>query len=190
MDVDTLEPGVDFVERIRSAVGSADALLVVIGRGWLNAESQNGERRLDDPGDFVRLEIGIALRGDPVVVPVLVGGATMPAEDELPPDLALLARRNAVTLADADWRSGLARLAKWRTAASGALIALGCFLSLLWAARYIGFPVWRLGDAGSIAPGGFIGAAGGLAILVGGLYAHARARAGRMRSVGRTQEVS
>lgn len=110
MDVDNLEPGVDFVERIQAAVGSADALLVVIGRGWLNAKNLDGERRLDDPEDFVRVEVGLALHGDPVVIPVLVGGATMPTEEELPADLALLARRNALTLVDADWRSGLAKL--------------------------------------------------------------------------------
>ena len=110
MDVDTLEPGVDFVERINSAVGAADALLVVVGRGWLNAKNLDGERRLDDPKDFVRLEVGTALSGDPVVIPVLVGGATMPQEEELPPELAKLARRNAVTLSDADWRAGMGRL--------------------------------------------------------------------------------
>lgn len=110
MDVDTLEPGVDFVERINSAVGGADALLVIVGRGWLSAKNLDGERRLDDPKDFVRLEVGTALHGDPVVIPVLVGGATMPQEQELPEDLALLARRNAVTLSDTDWRAGMGRL--------------------------------------------------------------------------------
>ena len=110
MDVDTLEPGVDFVERLHSAVGTADAVLVVIGRGWLNASNLDGERRLDDPEDFVRLEVGLALTGAPVVIPVLVGGATMPSEDDLPPELVQLARRNALTMIDSDWRSGLARL--------------------------------------------------------------------------------
>ena len=110
MDVDTLEPGVDFVERLHSAVGTADAVLVVIGRGWLNAKNLDGERRLDDPEDFVRLEVGLALTGEPVVIPVLVGGATMPSEDDLPPELVKLARRNALTMIDSDWRSGLARL--------------------------------------------------------------------------------
>ena len=110
MDVDTLEPGVDFVERLHSAVGTADAVLVVIGRGWVNAKNLDGERRLDNPEDFVRLEVGLALTGEPVVIPVLVGGATMPTEDELPSELAQLARRNALTLIDADWRSGQARL--------------------------------------------------------------------------------
>ena len=110
MDVDALEPGVDFVERLHSAVVTADAVLVVIGRGWLNANNLDGERRLDDPEDFVRLEVGLALTGDPVVIPVLVGGATMPSEDDLPPELVQLARRHALTMIDADWRSGLGRL--------------------------------------------------------------------------------
>lgn len=110
MDVDTLEPGVDFVERLHTAVGTADAVLVVIGRGWANAKDLDGGRRLDDPEDFVRLEVGLALTGEPIVIPVLVGGATMPTEDDLPPELVQLARRNALTMIDADWRSGLARL--------------------------------------------------------------------------------
>jgi hypothetical protein len=87
MDVGTLEPGTNFVKKIESAVGSADALLVVIGRGWLTAKNVDGERRLDDPEDFVRLEVALALAGEAVVIPVLVGGAVMPAEEDLPPDL-------------------------------------------------------------------------------------------------------
>jgi hypothetical protein len=110
MDVVALEPGVDFVERLHSAIGTADAVLVVIGRGWLSAKDLDGGRRLDDPEDFVRLEVGLALTGEPVVIPVLVGGATMPTEDDLPPELIQLARRNALTMIDSDWRSGLARL--------------------------------------------------------------------------------
>jgi hypothetical protein len=110
MDVDTLEPGVDFAERIHSAVAAADVLLVVIGRGWLDARNLDGERRLDDRADWVRLEVAVALSGEPVVIPVLVGGATMPRREQLPPDLAPLARRNAVRLVDADWRSDVARL--------------------------------------------------------------------------------
>jgi hypothetical protein len=108
--VDTLEPGVDYVDSIHSAVAGADALLVVIGRGWTSAKNLEGARRLDDPGDFVRLEVAMALNGEPVVIPVLVGGAAMPDEEDLPSDLVLLARRNALTMIDADWHSGMARL--------------------------------------------------------------------------------
>jgi hypothetical protein len=110
MDVDAIEPGVDFVERIEAAIGSADALVVVIGRGWLTATDARGRRRLDDPEDFVRIEVGSALRRDTRVIPVLVGGATMPTQEELPGILAELARRNSLTVSDLDWRSGIGRL--------------------------------------------------------------------------------
>ena len=110
MDIGTLEPGTNFVKKIESAVGSADALLVVIGRGWLDARNVDGERRLDDPEDFVRLEVALALAGEAVVIPVLVGGAVMPADEDLPPDLVPLAHRHALTLFDTDWRSGQDRL--------------------------------------------------------------------------------
>jgi uncharacterized membrane protein YidH (DUF202 family) len=110
MDVGALKPGADFVEHIHAAVGTADAFLVVIGRGWLNAKDEDGGRRLDDPDDFVRTEVALALAGKPVVIPVLVGGAVMPDDEELPPDLVPLAHRHAVTLLHEDWEAGIARL--------------------------------------------------------------------------------
>ena len=61
MDVDTLELGLDFVEGIEHAIGSAGVLLAVIGRSWIRVEDEHGKRRLDDPNDFVRLEIAGAL---------------------------------------------------------------------------------------------------------------------------------
>jgi hypothetical protein len=110
MDVGALKAGDDFVEHIHSAVGSAAAFIVVIGRGWLNARDEDGARRLDDPADFVRTEVALALAGKPVVIPVLVGGAVMPDEEDLPPDLVELAHRHAVTLVHEDWEAGIARL--------------------------------------------------------------------------------
>lgn len=110
MDVDTLEPGVDFVQRIEESVGSADVLIAVIGRSWASAVDENGNRRLDEPDDFVRLEVGGALRRDIRVIPVLVNGAKMPQAEELPEDLDGLARRNGLEIADTDWRSGTERL--------------------------------------------------------------------------------
>lgn len=110
MDVDTIEPGADFVARIEDAVGSAAALLVVMGRGWVDAKDQLGRRRLDDPEDFVRLEVASALQRNVRVIPVLVGGATMPESEQLPAVLAGLSRRNALVVSDLDWRAGMARL--------------------------------------------------------------------------------
>ena len=79
-------------------------MLVVVGPHWLAATDAQGRRRLDDPGDFVRLEIELALAGGVAVVPVLVEGAKMPAAAELPPSLAAFARCQAVELSDQRWR--------------------------------------------------------------------------------------
>ncbi len=110
MDVDTLEPGVDFVQRIEESVGSADVLIAVIGRGWASAVDESGHRKLDNPHDFVRIEVGGALRRNIRVIPVLVAGARMPTAEELPDDLDALTRRNGLEISDTDWRSGTERL--------------------------------------------------------------------------------
>ena len=110
MDVDTLEPGIDFIQRIEESIGSADVLIAVIGRGWASAVDESGRRRLDDPHDFVRIEVGGALRREIRVIPVLVGGARMPEAEELPDDLDALTRRNGLEISDTDWRSGTERL--------------------------------------------------------------------------------
>ena len=96
-DVDSIEPGEDFVERITAAVASCDVLLALIGEEWLTIANEGG-RRLDDPKDFVRLEIEAALARDVRVVPVLVDDAVMPEAEALPPSLAPLARRQALEL--------------------------------------------------------------------------------------------
>lgn len=103
-DVDAMKPGADFTERIGEAVGSCEALLAVIGKDWLSARGPRGGRRIDEPRDWVRLEIAAALARDILVVPVLVENARMPTEDELPEDLRPLARRNAMDLTDHRWR--------------------------------------------------------------------------------------
>jgi TonB family protein len=112
MDVDTLEPGVDFIEAIEQAVGSCEVLIVVIGREWLTVKDAAGRRRLDDPADFVRLEVETALERKIRVIPVLVQGAPMPRAEELPPSLARLSRRNAIEISDARWAYDVDRLAR------------------------------------------------------------------------------
>ena len=108
MDLE-MAPGVDFVERITTAVGACRVLLVVIGPQW--AGERDGHSRIADPADFVRLEVETALgAADVTVIPVLVEGAGMPAPEELPPELQSLARRNAIELSDLRWRYDCQRL--------------------------------------------------------------------------------
>ena len=96
-DVDSIEPGDDFAAAIEEAVGACAVLLAVIGPRWLTAESDSG-RRLDDPADWVRLEIEAAFNRGVRIIPVLVDGAKMPAASELPSTLRGLAHRQAVAL--------------------------------------------------------------------------------------------
>ena len=97
MDVDSIPYGVDFRQYLTDAVGQCDVLLAVIAERWLSIK-QGGKRRLDDPDDFVRIEIETALaRGIPVI-PVLIGATPMPNEEELPTDLRPLAFRNAAAV--------------------------------------------------------------------------------------------
>jgi hypothetical protein len=78
MDVDSLPLGIDFVEHLERALSTTDVALVLIGPGWLEAADETGARRLDDPDDFVRIEVAAALRASLRVIPVLVDGAQMP----------------------------------------------------------------------------------------------------------------
>ena len=110
-DVDTLRPGQDFVQAIEARLADCAVMLAVIGREWAGARDLTGNRRLDEPFDFVRLEIAAALaRPNVLVVPVLVEGATMPASSELPENLKPLARRHAVSVRDETWDADIDRL--------------------------------------------------------------------------------
>jgi hypothetical protein len=109
-DIDAIAPGVDYAQRIDAAIGACDAVVVLIGRDWLEARGPDGQRRLDDPDDVLRREIAAALARDILVLPVLVEGAIMPSERELPSDIAPLARRNALELSDTRWDYDVGRL--------------------------------------------------------------------------------
>lgn len=109
-DVDSIELGDDFVETITNAVGSCDILLALIGQQWLDIAGSDGARRLDDPDDFVRLEIEAALERKVLLIPILVDGATMPASDQLPPSIAPLVRRQALELSPNRFRADTDRL--------------------------------------------------------------------------------
>lgn len=94
LDID-IDPGADFVELIRSNLRRCDILLVLIGDDWLKIVDRNGQNKLQDPNDFVRLEIREALNRKIPVIPILVDGATMPSSADLPEDIETLTRRQA-----------------------------------------------------------------------------------------------
>ena len=111
MDVDAIEPGVDFKEAIDAAVEHCDVLIALIGPDWLATDVDGGRRRIDNPDDYVRLEIEAALSRNIRVIPALVERAAMPRSDELPEGLVQLARRNALELGEgARWRGDVNRL--------------------------------------------------------------------------------
>lgn len=109
-DVDSIPLGVDFRDHLGEVVGRCNLVLVVIGDRWIDAGTA-GARRLDDAADFVRIEIEAALERKIPVVPVLVRGATIPADSALPPSLRALAYRNGMSVRpDPDFHRDMDRL--------------------------------------------------------------------------------
>ena len=110
-DVDGIGPGQDFVVAIDSRLSECRALIALIGREWLSAADMSQRRRLDQPDDYVRLEIAAALsRPNVLVVPVLVEGMTMPRAEDLPEAIRTLSRRQAISLHDETWDADVDRL--------------------------------------------------------------------------------
>jgi hypothetical protein len=110
MDIDSIAPGDDFVDAIRSAIQACAAVIVVIGRRWTDAVDECGRKRLEDPGDVVRLEIVSALELGVRVIPILVDGAVMPAAETLPAELVILTRKHAVEISNSRWSYDTRRL--------------------------------------------------------------------------------
>src|SRR5215831_15457441 len=109
-DVDTIALGRDFRSALQNTLASCDLMLVLIGRNWADVKDEQGRTRLQNPGDFVRLEIEAALKRDIVVMPVLVQGAHMPSADQLPPEIKDLAYRNGFELSHTRWESDIGEM--------------------------------------------------------------------------------
>jgi hypothetical protein len=106
-DVDTIKPGVDFEQKIKTELDSSSAILVLIGSHWLEVKDASGKPRLDNPNDYIRLEVETALNKNIAVIPVLLQGVLIPSENELPEELHGLSKRNAIKLSDENWNSDL-----------------------------------------------------------------------------------
>jgi hypothetical protein len=113
MDIDAIEPGMDFSQVVDHSLGSCDVLVALIGKRWLGVTDARGVRRLDKSEDWVRMELTRALEHDRIrVVPALVQGAPMPSSEELPEPLRALTFRHAVELSDTRWNYDVGRLIK------------------------------------------------------------------------------
>jgi pterin-4a-carbinolamine dehydratase len=110
IDVDVIEVGDRWPSLIRAALENASVLIVLIGPQWLTAASKDGRRRLDDPEDWVRREIELALKLRVKIIPVLFSGASLPEKKDLPGSLAPLLWRQAISLRDDTWPKDVARL--------------------------------------------------------------------------------
>lgn len=112
MDVDTIALGRDFRQVLQENLACCDLMLVLIGKDWVEAKDRSGRRRLEDPGDFVRLEIGAALKRNIPVTPLLLQGARMPSPEQLPEDLRDLSYRNGFELSHSRWDSDVQEMIK------------------------------------------------------------------------------
>jgi hypothetical protein len=139
MDIGTIKAGEDFYEAIDGSVRSCDVLIAIIGKQWLTIRDGD-ERRLNNPNDFVRLEIVEALSRDILVIPALVQGATIPHPKDLPDELESLSHRQRCEISDTRWDYDVKQLIKrleqvlpkrklsWRTLGLAAGCLVGIFL--------------------------------------------------------------
>lgn len=101
MDIDSIEPGLDFAEVIHDSVKQCYVVFVIIGKEWSGVADAQGQSRLHSEDDYVRLEVEAALARKIRVIPILIEGATIPQSADLPSAMDSLVRRNAVEMSHA-----------------------------------------------------------------------------------------
>lgn len=102
-DIEDIKGGSEFAKDIKTQLSFADAVIVLIGPNWLNSIDDEGNRRLDNPNDWVAEEIEMAIEQGIRVFPVLIEGTVLPRIDELPEKLAPILNYNAITISDKNW---------------------------------------------------------------------------------------
>ncbi len=110
LDVKSIDPGVRYADAIRDAITHCAVILVMIGPKWAEICDDNGQRRLENPADVLRIEVDTALQGQARVIPVLVDGAVMPSAESLPEGIRELADLQAFTLTESHWEYDVAQL--------------------------------------------------------------------------------
>jgi hypothetical protein len=153
-DVDAIPPGVDFRTYIDDALSKASVVVVIIGQQWVLTTDDYGKRRLNNPDDFVRIEVETALKRENVlVIPVLVNDARMPPPEMLPPSLKELAYRNSLEVRnDPDFNhdvSHLIEVVRARMPRSRRLLLLGLAVAALAVILVAGLLLPRLNNPAS-----------------------------------------
>jgi len=156
-DIENIPVGADWDAYIANALASCKVLIALMGPDWLAPDGQ-GHRRVDDPEDVLRIEIATALKRNLLVIPALVGGATLPGQHELPADLKPLLRRHAHELTDLRWKDDCTRLVEalakvippppwYRRRATVITVAVLC-------SAVLSVALWREMDSRRAGPGG------------------------------------
>jgi hypothetical protein len=109
-DKEDIGGGEAWKQKVLNAIDGESALLVLIARDWSEARDVSGKRRIDDPGDPIRMELHDGIRDGATIIPILLENAAMPTAEQLPPDLAALSEYNALRLHDTDWQYNLDRI--------------------------------------------------------------------------------
>jgi hypothetical protein len=109
-DLDSNRGAQDYIRQIDEAIAQSRVVIAVIGPAWLGAHTADGARRLNEPEDLVRLELSASLAAGKTVVPVLVGGASMPTQRQVPSNLSSFTRLQAHRMSDEDWQYDFGRL--------------------------------------------------------------------------------
>ena len=111
-DIEDIKGGAEFAKDIKTQMSSADAVIVLIGPKWLTIADEDGNRRIDDPNDWVAQEIAMALEQGIRVFPVLIEGTILPRKEELPERLTSILNYNAITISDNKWEADILGLGK------------------------------------------------------------------------------
>ena len=120
LDVDSLPMGADFSSHLANQIRNSDALLVLISSRWLESTDSLGNRRIDDPGDFIRLEIRYALEAGIQIIPILLNSTQMPLAADLPSDIRNVAHLNAIVVGENEFDADMRRLVKALSASGNA----------------------------------------------------------------------
>jgi hypothetical protein len=95
---ENLRGGQNFARELEKKLDECRVLLAIIGPHWLSAADEKGNKRLDDPDDWVRREIRCALDRGVDVIPILLNGTKVPPKSILPNDIVGLVDHQAINV--------------------------------------------------------------------------------------------